>query len=107
VCSSDLEALTSGGKKLPKNMDKKTVDNLKTQVKLDKKSCIKYKLEYLGSDFDKSSYTLDNKSDEWVIEVRTTLYRKEQKEYKSGVGKDSFKKNESTKTYQFIYDEKA
>lgn len=102
-----IEALTSGGKKLPKNMDKKTVENLEKQAKRDKKSGIKYKLEYLGSDFDKSSYTLDNKSDEWVIEVRTTLYRKEQKEYKSGVGKDSFKKNESTKTYQFIYDEKA
>src|SRR5699024_1776900 len=72
-----IETLTSGGKKLTKNMDKKTVENLEKQAKRDKKSGIKYKLEYLGSDFDKSSYTLDNKSDEWVIEVRTTLYRKE------------------------------
>ena len=102
-----IEAYTSGGKKLPKHMDKETIKQLEKQAKRDKEAGIKYKLEYLGSDFDKSSYILDNKSDEWVIEVRTTLYRKEQKEYKSGVGKDSFKKVDSTKTYQFVYDEKA
>lgn len=101
-----FEALTTGGKKLPTNMDKKEVEELEKRAKKDKEDDVTYAFEYLGSDFDETSYVLNYRGDKWVIEVKTTSHRKEQIQKKSDKAKTKLVENEKTKKYLFEYDEK-
>lgn len=101
-----FEALTTGGKKLPTKMDKKLVEELKKRAEADVKDEKTYKFEYLGSDFDTSTYTLSKQGDDWQIDVKTTSHRKEAIGNKSDKAKVDFKEQEKSKRYTFVYNKK-
>lgn len=98
-----LKTMTSFGAQKPKTMHPDLADALVTEAKDMKSPDWTYKAKYLGSDFDKDSFTLKNGMDDWEIEVIAKNYIEEARVYKGDNTDRTRKKDESSK-YIFTYD---
>lgn len=101
-----IEVITSYGAKKPKTMDPKLADEMAEAAKELKASERQYQIKYLGTDFDKDSFTLGRGVNDWEIEVKAKSYY-DQAEYFKGDKAPRLKKKDNTSSYVFTYDQKA